>query len=89
MTSQKAPDRCAPATRCAPVGACFVGVRATARPFQSYPALFDHPAWVGLKGASGYGKADDVSTGANEVSEARSEAPDRSRSGLSGCSRSV
>ena len=42
-------------------------------------------ARVGLKGATGFGKADDASTAAKGVSEARSESPDRSQSGLSGC----
>ena len=40
-----------------------------------------------MKGASGYGKAGDTKTTANGVSEDRSEPPDCSRSGLSGCMR--
>jgi hypothetical protein len=40
---------------------------------------------MGLKGAAGSGKAADARTTANAVSEDRSEAPDRSQPGLSGC----
>jgi hypothetical protein len=37
-----------------------------------------------MKGAASYTKADEASTAANVVSEARSEAPECSRPGLSG-----
>ena len=38
-----------------------------------------------MKGAAGFGKADNASTATDEVSDARSESPDRSPPGLSGC----
>jgi hypothetical protein len=41
---------------------------------------------VGLKGAAGYANPDEASTAANAVSEARSEARERSLLGLSCCS---
>jgi len=51
--------------------------------------LADQPPRVGMKGASDYGKTADASTRANAVSEERSEALDRSRSGLSGARNSA
>ena len=41
--------------------------------------------WVGSKGATRYANPADVSTEPSEAREARSEARERSASGLSGC----
>jgi len=42
---------------------------------------------VGLKGATGSTKHDEVSTAVNGVNEARNESRESNRSGLSGCLR--
>ncbi len=54
-------------------------------PFSPARSRLVKQGWVGLKGAACYTKADEVSTGANAVSEARNETPECSRPGLSGC----
>jgi len=66
------------------------GTGRTRRPFHSHPhRLFDQPRRVGMKGAGRSGTADEASTaGVSATSdEERSEAPDRSGRGLSGCLR--
>jgi len=71
--------------RYAPFGACISRLPGDSRPFQSHPRRPVKQRWVGLKGAAGWTKAGDGSTGANAVSEARSEPPESSPPGLSGC----
>jgi len=44
-----------------------------------------NPGWVGLKGAAFSATPDDASTGANGVSEGRSESWELRTRGLSGC----
>lgn len=67
------------------LGACFTRFCRERGLFQAPPYRPVNRLWVGLKGVTGSGKADNARTATNAVSEDYNECLDRSWSELSSC----